>query len=236
MRPWCPKPKITPPDAYPEYDIDGDGISNAVELNDANSYLGLDDQSWNANPSIAHGTPNDGWIEHALNLPDQGAGYWHNRGTDPVDKDDWGVLSMLNMLEGAGRDWLFYREPPPVITINDISEGDETTQVFGGYWSDHPGGSHQNGLDVDIRYIRKDNELQGLSLKTQAGRDAYDAPATARMLTDLIRNGSIIKIILSPHHSLRFPPDTSRAYVVVTDTSHDDHIHLRIEDPDGTNN
>ena len=120
---WFTPKTETPPDTFPSWDSDGDNISNAVETNSANSYLGLDPNSPNANPTIAHGSPCNGWIENALNLVNSGTGYYHYLGTDPIDTDDWGVLHLINMIEGAGREWYSNGYTPPKIGVGDMSKG-----------------------------------------------------------------------------------------------------------------
>ncbi len=225
---WPGIPTETPEDTCPSWDTDCDSISNAVETNSANSYLGLNPNSVDDNPSIAHGSPGDGWIEKALNLVDAGTGYWHNRGSDPIDTDDWGVLHLINMIEGAGRDWYGNGYTTPRITANDLSQGNAQTQEFGGYWEDHS--CHQNGLEVDIRYVRNDGQEIGLNI---AGPDSiyYDVDATIDLMNFLIDNANVTIIYV----------DTVHAWIVVSDPivhlpGHSDHFHVRIEDPDGTGN
>jgi len=226
---WFTPKTDTPPDTCPSWDTDCDNISNAVETNSANSYLGLDPNSPNANPSIAHGYPCNGWIEKALNLVNSGTGYYHYLGTDPIDTDDWGVLHLINMIEGAGREWYSNGYTPPKIGVGDMSKGNAETQEFGGDWRpDHK--CHQNGLEVDIRYVRNDEKEIGLDIGS-ADSIYYDVDATIALMNFLIQNGSVTEIILSPYAGIQ-------GEVVVEDTTgkHDDHFHVEIEDPDGTGN
>lgn len=221
----------TPDDTCPSWDTDCDGISNGVETNDANSYLNLDPDTPNDNPSIAHGDPCDGWIENALNLVNQGAGYYHYLGIDPIDTDDWGVLHLINMIEGAGRDWFTSGYSPPRIGVGDLSKGDAETQQFGGDWRpDHE--CHQNGTEADFRYVRNDEQEASLNI---AGPDSiyYDPEATAALMNYLFQNSISIKIIVSPYCYITF---TGIEAVYDTTGEHDNHFHLRIEDPDGTAN
>ncbi|MCJ7507657.1 MAG: penicillin-insensitive murein endopeptidase [candidate division Zixibacteria bacterium] len=227
---WPEKPPTeTPPDVCSDWDTDCDNISNAVETNSANSYLGLDPNSLDTNFSIAHGEPNNGWIEKAFNLPDQGTGYYHYYGTDMTDEDDWGVLTMINMVEGAGRAWYDDHYTPPRIGVGDISWGNAFTQQFGGPWPpDHI--SHQDGLDVDIRYVRNDGSDTTLNLYTQP--TLYDKNATFQLMKFLANNGKVTKIIVSQYARI-----VDGGIVIVDSTAeHDNHFHIRIEDPDGTGN
>ena len=90
----CLQPPEPPKYENPYWDTDGDGISNAVETNSANAHHGFDTTVVNTNPSIAKGTPGNGSLEGGINLPDNGEGYYHYLGTDPIDTDDWGTLAL----------------------------------------------------------------------------------------------------------------------------------------------
>ncbi len=228
-----PPPTDVPPDAYPSWDTDGDDISNATETNDANSYLNLDPNTPDANPSIAHGYPWDGWIEDALNLVNQGTGYYHyNPDKSTIDTDDWGVLHLINMIEGAGRLWDWRGHIPPRIGVGDLSWGNQYTQQFGGPW---PGGEHQwhqNGTEADFRYVRNDGQELGLNIGS-ADSIYYDVEATVTLMEYLFANSNSIYIIVSPHCHIAFIGITA---VYDQTGEHDNHFHLRIEDPDGTGN
>ncbi len=129
-----------PTDVCPSWDTDCDSISNAVETNDANSYLNLDTNTVDANPSIAHGCPcagcGGGWIDNALNMVNTGTGYYHYN-PERIDTDDWGTLHLVNMIEGASRAWYSDNRVPPRIGVGDLSWGDKNTQQFGGYFLPH---------------------------------------------------------------------------------------------------
>ena len=117
-------------DKCPYYDSDCDGLSNATETNDANSAVFLDPDTWDANPSTAHGRHCDscgqdscGYISGALNLVDAGTGYYHYNGPDATDTDDWGVAHLLLMIEMASRDYHRNGYPPPGVGVGDLSKG-----------------------------------------------------------------------------------------------------------------
>jgi murein endopeptidase len=218
----------TPSDPMPYYDTDGDGISNAVETNSANAHHGFDTTVVDANPSIAHGTPTDGWLEGGINLPDQGRGYYHHYGIDPVDRDDWGTLTLINMVEGGGRNWMdLYFNPRIGILDMSLQNGGPFTNYYNPDSLDHV--SHQNGLDVDVRYVRNDGQEIGLDIAS-ADSIYYDPQATADLMNSLIQNGNVTVIFI----------DTAHAHLegdILQDLEgHSNHFHVRIEDPDGTGN
>jgi len=233
-----PKPpdiQERPPDTCPIWDTDCDDISNAVETNDANSYLNLNPSIKNANSSIAHGTPYNGWIEKAFNMVNTGTGYWHYNPekVKAMDTDDWGVLHLINMIEGAGRNWYSDGLVPPRISVGDLSWGDASTLNFGGPW---PGGDHawhQNGLEVDVRYVRKDDEELPLNIHSNPAN--YDNIATMHLINRLGWNSKMALIIISPDCRIDFY-DSSNIVFDSIDRKHDDHFHYRIVDPDGTDN
>jgi hypothetical protein len=130
----------TPQDSNPSWDTDGDSFSNAVEMNNANDHLFLDPDVCDENNSLALGLPcstmcgqaEGGSIAGAVNLVDQGPGYYHYLGTDVTDTDDWGVLRMICLIEAGGRLWDNSSWCPPRIGIGDLSLGGG--YYGGGYW------------------------------------------------------------------------------------------------------
>lgn len=229
---------------YPEnveawWDPDGDGISTLTELNSANAYLDLDPEVYNPDPTWARGLPcknctpgqlECGYIDDALNLRNVGFGYIHYVGTDTIiDTDDWGTLALINMIEGAGRDWYLDNYVPPNINVGDLSKGNLVSRTFGGYWPPH--GCHQNGLEADFRFVRNDSQDIPLDLSDTAQLRFYDPNATWDLInTYLCEYGDITVIYL----------DTLLSGItgqeVIHDTNHYNHFHVRIADPDGSNN
>ena len=148
------------------FDTDGDGISDPVERNNKeNNYADLEIGRCDDDPSRPIGPPDNGDLQGGLNLPDRGTGYRHFLGTDAIDEDDWGTLQILGCLEAVGR---AVEGMGIQLGVGDIS------LRFGGAFPPHA--SHQNGLDADLRYVRKDRQNSPLDLRFQL--DEYDAEAT----------------------------------------------------------
>jgi murein endopeptidase len=190
-----------------------------VETNPANSHLGFDPQAPDENPSIAHGTPNNGTLEGGINLPDVGTGYIHFPLADPVDFDDWGTLALINLIEASGRCWIGDNTQPRMQSLDMSLQG-------GGDWSGHT--SHQNGLDVDMRYLRTDDQEIGINIATDQAH--YDQEATQRIIDCIIACGNVQGIFVDLANSrLEGAP-------VEHVNGHADHFHVRIYDPDGTDN
>lgn len=194
-------------------------------------------------PSRALGRPTAGSIFNAINLPDSQAGYRHHYGVlaDKPDKDDWGVLALINQIEAVAAAWRDPTRPcivpkdnpnpPELFQVGDLSKGTASTRNFGGYWSDHPS-SHQNGLDVDLRFIRTDHDTLPLHLD---GPSAiyYDRGATADLMWCFLYQPNVILLTVD---SVLARVDFENDPRIEHRTDHRDHFHIRIKDPDGTTN
>jgi murein endopeptidase len=84
--------------------------------------------------------------------------------------------------------------------------------------------SHQNGLDVDIRLVRAD----GREAAVDPG--SYDRALTQAVVDRLVAQGASL-VLEGPSLDLTGPSG-----VVMDWPGHDDHLHARFPDPDGTGN
>jgi hypothetical protein len=104
----------------------------------------------------------------------------------------------------------------PRVGIGDISRprGGDFGQRFGG-----PGhASHQNGLDVDVYYPRRDRQERPPKVPRQIDR---------RLAQDLLERfvaAGAAKVFVGPHTGLKGPP----AVVEVLPAYHDNHMHVRL--------
>ncbi len=219
----------TPAESGPFWDSDEDGISTITELNEPNWDHSFDTTVVDFDPTIAHGAPSNGWLEGGLNLCDTSDGcYRYNpqgkSGTDEYSYDDWGTLALLNMIEGAGRAWRINGYSSAKIGMGDLS------LMQGGTGLGHT--SHENGLDVDIRYVRNDGQQIGLNI---ASVDSvyYDESLTWALLDHLISQGNVCAVFVDTLHCNL----NHIGYSFITHwPGHSDHFHVRIVDPDGTGN
>jgi len=103
-----------------------------------------------------------GKLLNGVLLPTEGIGYRHDYGYDPYNSDNAGTMELINLLEDVGRKWMDKHPEGPRIIYGDLS------RPGGGQFMDiAPDGArvlegvqryaaHQNGLDVNIRYMRND--------------------------------------------------------------------------------
>jgi len=162
-----------------------------------------------------------------LNLVNQDSGYDHYL-NDPIDSDDWGTAHLLFMIEEAARGWHRCEYTPPRICVGDLSWGNKDNQEFGGYFSPHV--CHQNGLEVDIRYVRNDGAEDPLDISTSDSL-FFDEYATGSLINFLIRSADVDLIYIDFNHTT-----IRREGITYHAKGHSDHFHVRISDPDGTNN
>jgi hypothetical protein len=160
--------------------------------------------------------PNAGSLSGDGNLPDNGTGYYHFLGSDSPDTDDWACSNYsIQKVQGLGLWW----NQSPRIGIGDLS------RAGGGGFSPHA--AHQNGLDVDVRYVRNDG--QEAPLNFDANPTQYNQSATQSLVSQFCVLGGASSIFVDSRANLS-------ASCVVNVSGHNDHFHVRFPDPDGTSN
>jgi murein endopeptidase len=163
-------------------------------------------------PSRALGLPWAGHLAHGRQLPARGDGFvtW-----DPIRKRTpnrpwrrWGTDRLVRTLEHV----LAGRRP---VLVGDLSRphGGDFGPRFGGIG--HV--SHQNGLDADVYYPRKDGRLERARTPGQVDL------ARAQALVDAFVRAGAVKVFTGPSLSLTGPRD-----VVQSLPHHDDHLHVRL--------
>lgn len=211
----------------PDWDRDGDGLSTGVELDPLNAEYCLDTLRVSPDPSQAVGLPWDGSLSGGLHLPTapEGAGYYHEPGGDAANTDDWGTSSLIALLEEAGRCWLRYlggaTEARPRLGVLDLG------LQQGGRFPPHK--SHQNGRDVDVRYVRSDGKETRMHMGNEPG--AFDEVGTLELMLCFSRTSVPVELILvDAGFAGRFEDWTGGKIRGVS--GHRDHFHVRIAHPD----
>lgn len=177
---------------------------------------------WRA--SVAHGTPNAGSLSNGVRMPAEGPGFYtYNPVTQaaPGGADrTWGTATTVRQLLDLGEWWARTHPNQPRLGIGDLAQPEGGP--FPGPGVGHA--SHQSGLDVDIRLVRAD--------RAEAGVDpsGYDRALTQAVVDRLVSKGASL-VLIGPSLDLTGP-----AGVVMRWPAHDDHLHVRFPDPDGTGN
>jgi len=98
-----------------------------------------------------------GQLINGVLLPTEGVGYRHDFGADPYNSDNAGILTLINLLEDIGREWLLRHPEGPRVVYLDLSRpGGGQFMDVGGRYPMQLHAAHQNGLDVNVRYVRRD--------------------------------------------------------------------------------
>jgi hypothetical protein len=170
--------------------------------------------------SLALGTANGGRLVNGVRMPVRWPGLYtydpHTQAPPGSPDRTWGTAALVREMLDLGEWWARTHPGQPRLGIGDLAlEG-------GGPAGGHL--SHENGLDVDIRLVRADGREAGVDSAS------YDRELTQAVVDRLISRGAQL-VLIGPSLHLTGPPG-----VVVTWPNHDDHLHVRFLDPDGTGN
>jgi murein endopeptidase len=172
--------------------------------------------------SVAIGHPWHGRLEHGVQLPAAGTGFvtWDEVRHQSPNRAwrRWGTAELVLMLERVTREYREAHPGVPPVLISDLSRphGGPFGKRYGGLGHD----SHQNGLDADVMYPRRDRALLAPTRPGEVDREL------AQDLVDRFRAAGAVKLFVGPHLHLRGPRG-----VVVALIHHDDHVHVRISNP-----
>jgi murein endopeptidase len=169
--------------------------------------------------SKAVGLPYAGRLERGVRLPAESDTYFT---WDPIRERKpnrgwrrWGTDKLIRTTLRVAR--RYRRENPgaPRLAIGDLSRphgGD-----FGPQYGELGHASHQNGLDIDIYYPRRDR------LETAPMRPRQVDLRLAQRLVDLFVAAGAQKVFVGPSLDLHGPPR-----VVSPLVHHDNHLHVRL--------
>jgi hypothetical protein len=170
-------------------------------------------------PSRAVGLPYAGRLVRGFELPAEGAEFFT---WDPILKRSpnrdwrrWGTERLLETLARVLTDYRVLHPDAPRVGIGDLSRprGGNFGPQFG-----RPGhASHQNGLDVDVYYPRRDG------LERRPYRPSLVDLGLSQDLVDLFVEAGAQYVFVGPHLPLHGPRRIVQHLVL-----HDDHMHVRI--------
>ena len=170
--------------------------------------------------SVALGKPfSHGRLEHGVLLADFGEDHFT---WDPIydvspnrPERRWGTDRLVSLLLRVFHDYRTEHDSVQRVGVMDLS------REHGGHFGREYGGlghaSHQNGLDADVLYPRKDG------LERRAYKPSLVDEALAQDLVDRFVAAGAQKIFVGPRLHLHGPRD-----VVIPLVHHDDHMHVRI--------
>jgi len=180
---------------------------------------GFAEPTYPSRPSLALGRPGAGRLVRGVQLPAAGLDYltWDNVYKRVPNRGwrRWGTDRLIRFLLAVLRDYRTANPAAPRVLVGDLSRphGGPFGASFGGLGHF----THQNGLDVDVYYPRRDR------LPVEAARvSQIDHALAADLLARFLRAGAV-RIYVGPHTGLRGPRGIVRPLV-----HHDNHMHVRI--------
>jgi murein endopeptidase len=172
-----------------------------------------------ARPSRALGRPTAGRLVRGVQLPVEGPDHltWDPALDRLPDRPwrRWGTDRLVRVLLRVLSDYRYAHPDAPRVLIGDLSRphGGEFGARFGGLGH----ASHQNGLDADLYYPRRDG------LPRPPLRPSYIDHALAADLVARFVEAGARYVFVGPHTGLRGPRK-----VVQPLRLHDDHMHVRL--------
>ena len=161
-----------------------------------------------AQSCIHHGNHTSGRLSGDSSLPDQGRGYYHFLGTNGRDMDDWACSHwLIARIATVGQQW----NRNPRIGIGDLS------LRGGGPFTPHK--SHQNGLDVDVRYVGVNEG----PINFNVSRIRYDQNRTQELIDIFCETGALA-IYVDQRANLSSP-------CIIEQSGHHHHFHVRYPAP-----
>ncbi len=165
------------------------------------------------------GKPWAGRLVRGVLLPEEGADYFT---WDPVFDAvpnrawrRWGSDSLIRTLLAVLREYTAAHPEAPRVAVGDLS------RPFGGRFGKRFGGrghaSHQNGLDVDVYYPRRDRRERAPRTVAQVDQ------RLAQDLVDRFIAAGAAFVFVGTGTRLTGPPAVVQAIAY-----HDDHMHVRI--------
>ena len=170
-------------------------------------------------PSRALGRPNHGRLLHGVLFPAETADTTSWDAILRVSPDrDWrrvGTDRLVARVLAVAQRYRRAHPGAPRVVVQDLSlpQGGRFGPEYGGQGH----ASHQNGLDVDIAYPRKDRREVGVDRVGEV-----DRPLAQALVSAWVRAGAQY-VFVGPHTGLRGPRG-----VVQLLANHDDHLHVRI--------
>ncbi|MBK8723763.1 MAG: penicillin-insensitive murein endopeptidase [Saprospiraceae bacterium] len=139
---------------------------------------------------------------------------YYNSTKDEMDYygTDWLISTIVKAAAIYSQNYLNSNVDASVMWVNDLSLS------TGGSYPPH--GTHQTGLDVDVRLPKTNGESGGITIAS----DEYDREATREMLK-AFKSCELVKSILF-NDSVLIGESLCSYY-----TGHDNHFHVKIEPP-----
>jgi hypothetical protein len=213
-----PAPQPEPPAQSPAPTSTPAPLQTPVATVDPGTPPDFAEVDWRHSKALG-GPARKGRLEDGVRLPELGEDFFT---WDPIynripnrDWRRWGTDRLIRTVLTVLHEYRTERDSAQRVGIMDLS------RPHGGRFGRNYGGlghaSHQNGLDADILYPRKD------ATEARAMKPAQVDRKLAQDLVDRFVAAGAVKVFVGPHLNLNGPKN-----VVVPLIYHDDHLHVRV--------
>jgi hypothetical protein len=213
-----PAPPPEPPSPTPVPTSTPDPLQTPVATVDPGIPPDFAEVIWHDSKALGH-PARKGRLKDGVQLPELGEDFFT---WDPIfnqipnrDWRRWGTDRLIRTVLTVLHEYRTARDSAQRVGIMDLSRphGGRFGRSYGGLGH----ASHQNGLDADILYPRKDGTETRATKPSQVDREL------AQDLVDRFVAAGAVKVFVGPHLNLKGPKN-----VVVPLIYHDDHLHVRI--------
>ena len=206
------------------------------------------------------GTYGNGKLVGGLRTPNNNKGYFYQNspGNGENNTDNYGIPDTLNRIERVAKEWA--RRHPDLAPLktnvfttgyrdnlytddgtgrtNGIRIGTNDLSLING--GDHPDhNSHENGLDMDVWYMRKDNAEYVVGQEFAGVRvndiQTYSPELSKELVKLFVDIGGAVQVFVNVNSHIRpepGDPDYSEyAQIINNEVDHVDHFHVAFPNP-----
>jgi hypothetical protein len=205
-----------------QWDTGGDKISDRVEAENGGLFRS---GRCDANPSEPRGKYSDGSLLGGVKAPASGAGYVRKpAGQESLYEGHWATLDLLACVELVARDLSEGLDPEDSVELylGDLS------LASGGEFEPHL--THQNGLEVEVRYPRLDGRDELFDIRREP--ELYDPLVTKNIFSAFMRLCRV-DAIFADVTMLSFPVGEGEFANVINHPDRRTHFLVRLENPAG---
>jgi penicillin-insensitive murein endopeptidase len=154
-----------------------------------------------------------------------GTGRFHYHGDDLVGFVDTAGVNewLIETIKDVGNRWYQIHPSGPRMATGD------TSKAGGGSWSPNHQ-CHQNGLEVDVRYLKNSGEGP-LDLITDPS--TYSKALTIQLLQEYVGTGRVRRIYVDPAADITATDVPGVEIDNGPNRTHRNHFHVELNDPDG---
>lgn len=162
--------------------------------------------------STSHGTASDGWIEHAIQWVNRASAFFAG-----IAGQDYGNDQIHDAVYAAADSAYAHGYGRLGVTAISLNGG-----------GDMPGSTtHENGTCYDFRYMGNNGNAHTIADSTYSRAGTYD------FISELDEQIAVVQVVTADSTLASQLENNLGLSNVVRDSSHNDHVHIQVANPDG---